>query len=117
MIYGDYVSISASSSGVTGTINLPIGARLLGLDLNWNDADGIPTIVELYANGLPQPLRFCPNIAGQVQTGNSAATGMANSPLIDLRPFGISSQQSTITIKVTSTAAATVVVGLTWEAN
>lgn len=116
MLYGDYVSISATASGVSGTINVPKGVRLVGIDLNWMDADGIPTRVVLSGGTLPQSLEFVPNVGGQLQTGNSAATGICQSPLINLRPFNLTWNGGNITVTVTSTAPAIVVVGLTWEA-
>jgi len=112
--FSDYASIAATTAGVSGNINVPRGARLVGLDLNYTDADGVVSIIELTAPGFPQPLRFTPNIAQQVFTTPGGSITMQQSPMTPLDL--VNGGGTVVTVKVTSTANLTVVVGLSWEA-
>ena len=106
----DTVSISATSSGVTGTIITGKGARLKQLTFNFNDVDGQPQIIELTWVGSPTPMKFVPNIASFPMATSGAAL-MFGSPI----PLDVVVETTdTVTIKVTSNANVVVQVGLIW---
>ena len=112
VLKSDTVSIAATSSGVTGTVTVPAGAKLYGINLNWNIINAIVSIVELTWAGAPQPLKFTPTMGAQ-STGVGAITAIADTPLIDLRGIVVSGV-NTVTIKLTSNVNVTVQVGLMW---
>lgn len=112
MAGSEVVSIAATSSGVTGTIQVVEGARLIGMNLAFDDADGQPQIVELTWSGCPQPLRFVPSIGANPLATAGAAKALLQTPLI---PLNVTvTKTSTVTVKVTSNANVTVEVGLMW---
>jgi hypothetical protein len=115
-LHGDYVSIAATTAGVSGSITtVPIGAKLVGLNVSMKTADGgIISSIEIISTGFPQPLKLMPKqIFGTIAT-NMYAISAASSPLIDLTPYNLTTQSNTVTIKVTTTANETVIVGLMW---
>jgi len=112
VLKSDSVSIAATSSGVAGTITVPNGARLLGINLNWMDADGSPQRVELSWAGSPYPLKFVPQVCTQPQA-TQASVMTKETPWIDLRGLVVRNT-NTVTITITSNANATVVAGLMW---
>jgi hypothetical protein len=116
-LYGDYVSIAGTTAGVTGTVSLPVGARILGLNLSMKTADGgIVTCIELLGTGLPTPLKITPKMVFSTIGTNMYGMAIAPSPLIDLQKFGLSMKTGTLTIKVTTTATETVAIGVMWVA-
>lgn len=120
-MYGaDMVSINATTSGVTGTITVPSGAKLRNLSLSYVAVVNVPDtpiIIELTWANSPTPLRFTPNVWGQV-TGTSV-TGGETTLLPDescLIPLDVTVQNATtVTVKVTSTGNITVKIGLEWD--
>lgn len=116
MIKSDYVSIAATTAGVTGTITtITLGARLLGLNMAMKTADGgIVTAIEIIGTQFPTPIKLLPSMFFNMVTTNCMACAVAPTPLINLERFGLTAKSNTITIKVTSTANETVIVGLMW---
>jgi len=115
-LYGDVVSIAATSSGVSGTITVPMGARLVGLNLAGTTTTGIViSSVEISWTGLQGPIKFVPQIVISPGT-NGAAVGSCKTPLINLSRLPPVQNTNTITIKITSTGNITVEVGLMWVA-
>lgn len=114
-LYSDVVSIAATTAGVAGTIQAPVGARLIGMNLAATGTAGVVvTKVNIAWPGLSQPMSFVPSML-VVPTTNGAAVGTCKSPLIDLTklpPVG----NNTITVTVTTTGNQTVEVGLMWVA-
>jgi hypothetical protein len=116
-LYGDYVSIAATTAGVTGTISLPLGARILGMNVSMKTADGnIVSSIELIGTGLPTPLKITPKMAFTTIGTNMLGLAFAPSPLIDLQKYALTMKTGTLTIKVTTTANETVVIGIMWTA-
>jgi hypothetical protein len=115
-LYGDVVSIAATTSGVSGTITVPMGARLVGLNLAATATSGvIISSVEISWTGLQSPIKFVPQIVISPGT-NGAAVGTVKSPLINLSRLPPVGNTNTVTIKITSTANITVEAGLMWIA-
>jgi hypothetical protein len=114
MLKGDYVSIAATSTGVSGTISVPDGARLVGLNVSMKTADGgIISGIEIKGTGLPQPLKYVfPHTFVSITT-NMCALAIGKTPTIklDIPIRGT----NTVTIVVTTTANETVVCGLMWQ--
>jgi len=110
--YSDSVSIAATTAGVTGTITVMEGARLVGMNLSFNNATGQPQIIELTWAGCPTPLRFVPSIMAQPQATSGASSASGKTPLI---PLNVVVDKATIvTLKITSNANVTVVASLFW---
>lgn len=107
----DSVSISATSSGVTGTIIVGKGAHLRKLSCNYVDADGQPQIIELTWAGCPTPLRFVPNIIAYPVATSGAALAVVKPMPMDVKV----EKADTVTVKVTSNADVAVTVGLEWD--
>jgi len=114
-LYSDVVSIAATTSGVSGTVTVPMGARLLGLNIAGSVATGIISSVEIKWTGLQSPIKFVPNII-QCVGANGSGVAICKSPMIDLRKLPAVSNTNTVTITVTSTGNLTVEVGLMWVA-
>ena len=116
-LYGDVVSITATTAGVSGTITVPMGARLLGLNIagTENAAAVVISSVEIKWTGLQSPIKFVPNIVSCVEA-NGSGVGTCKTPMIDLRKLPPVSNTNTVTITITSTANITVEVGLMWVA-
>jgi hypothetical protein len=112
-LQGDYASISATTAGVAGTISVPAGATLIGLNASMKGDGGLISSIEIKGPGIQQPLKFVPNLCICLAT-NGAAHGMAKSPLIDLGQISINNPTN-VSIVVTTTANETVVVGLVWR--
>ena len=112
MLYGDTVAIAATTAGVAGTINVPIGATLVGMNVSMTTVDaGIIASIKISWQGAPQPLIFVP--------GNFAILGTSGAGLqvrpTPLLPLNITvASANTVTITVTTTANETVNVGLMW---
>lgn len=121
MTYGaDVVSIAATTSGVSGTITVPSGAKLNNMTLAYVEAANagdVPTIIELTWTNSPSPLRFVPNALAEVV--GTAAAGGAMVMLPDencLIPLNVIVVNATVvTVKVTSTGNLTVKIGLEWS--
>ena len=114
-LYGDQATISATTAGVTGTIKVPDGARLVGLNISMKTADGgIISAIELIIPNLATPQRF--NFThgfGSIAT-NMYGIALGDTPTIPLN-IPIKGAQS-VDVKVTTTANETVYVGLMWIA-
>lgn len=117
--YGDVVAISATTSGVSGTITVPMGVRLLGLNIASAAAGGaalgVVASVEIKWSGLQTPMKFVPSMS-QLGSTNGSSLFMCKTPLIDLRKLPSVTNTNTITITVTTTASIAVEVGLIWVA-
>lgn len=113
-LYSDTVSIAATTAGVAGSINVPIGAKLIGMNLAYFSATGaLPTKVNITWPNAPQPFNFMQNAISNLGT-SGGANCIAPTPSI---PLGISvANANTVTITVTSTGNLTVQVSLMWEA-
>lgn len=118
-LYGDVVAISATTAGVSGTITVPMGAKLLGLNIASNVAGGaalgIVSYVEIKWTGLQTPIKYVPSMV-QLGSTNGSSLSMCKTPFIDLRPLPPVAQTNTVTITVTTTANIAVEVGLMWVA-
>jgi hypothetical protein len=114
-LYGDYATISATTSGVDGSISVPVGARLVGLNINMKTADaGIISAIEIKGTGLQRPVKIVPNIFfGSIAT-NMYGISVAPTPAIDLTPYQMIAKTGTILINVTVTSSQTVTIGLMW---
>lgn len=110
--FEDQVSIAATTSGVSGTITVPLGARLVGLDLSFTGAAGaIPVKITLSWPSSPQPLNFTPSIASVFATPGGAISLMNAIGI----PLDVSvGKATTVTVTVTSTGNVTTIVGLRW---
>lgn len=106
------VSIAATASGASGTIEVPMGSRLIGLNLAWDDIDGQPQVVELTWAGSPTPLRFVPSVGANPLATAGAAKQLLQTPLIPLDV--VVQNATTVTVKIISNANVTVVAGLMW---
>ena len=113
-LYGDVVSLVATSSGVSGSITVPMGARLLGLNIAGAAFVAISS-VEIKWTGLQSPIKYVPNIV-YVLGANGSGVGICKSPMIDLRKLPAVSNTNTVTITVTTTGNTTVEIGLMWVA-
>jgi hypothetical protein len=115
-IYGDVVSIAATTAGVSGTITVPLGARLIGMNLAATGTVGVGiTSVEVKWPGLQSPIKFVPNLL-VMSTTNGAAIATCKTPFIDLSRLPPVVQTNTVTITITTTGNETVEVGLMWVA-
>lgn len=115
-LQGDYASISATSSGVSGTLTtVPNGIALMGLNVSMATADGgVISSIEITGAGIQQPLKLVfPHCFGSITT-NMYAMAVGRTPTIDLQRFNIKANNNSITVKVTTTANETVIVGLMW---
>jgi len=112
-LYSDSISIAATSSGVAGTINIPIAAKLVGLNLAYFSATAaVPIVVNIYWPNAPQPFNFVPNVMSMLGTSGGAMS-MGSVPTI---PLNISVKDATaVTVTVTSSGNLTVQVSLMWE--
>ena len=110
--FEDQASIAATTSGVAGTINVPLGARLVGMDLAFTGAAGaIPVKIELTWPSSPQPLKFTPNLVSVFATPGAAISILRAVAI----PLDVSvGKATTVTITVTSTGNVTTIVGLRW---
>jgi hypothetical protein len=110
--FEDQASIAATTSGVSGTIKVPLGARLVGLDLSFTGAAGaIPVKITLSWANSPQPLNFTPNLASVFATP-AGAISILNAIAI---PLDVNvTKDTTVTVTVTSTGNVTTIVGLRW---
>jgi hypothetical protein len=110
--FEDQASIAATTSGVAGTINVPLGARLKGLDIAFTGAAGaIPVLISLSWPGSPQPLNFTPSIASVFATPGAAIAILRAIAI----PLDVTVDKATIvTVTVTSTGNVTTIVGLRW---
>ena len=120
-MYGsNTVAISATTSGVTGTIACVTGAHLRNLSLGFTEsanAADVVTIIELSWASAPTPLRFTPNEWGQA-IGTPAAGGQVNivSDENVMIPLDVVMEKdNTLTIKVTSTGNLAVKIGVEWD--
>ena len=116
-IYSDQVSINATTAGVSGTITVPMNAKLIGLNMaaTGTTASAILGKVGITWPGLQTPMNFVPNLC-VIDSTNGPGYGTCKSPLIDLRKLPAVKGTNTITITLTSTANVTVSVGLMWIA-
>lgn len=115
MIQGDYVSIAGTTSGVSGTIGtVPIGAKIIGLNVNFKGDGGIISSIEIQATGWQRPMKITPKIANITTATNTVGISSAPSPVIDLTPYNLVAKSNTVTFIVTTTANETVVLGLMW---
>ena len=113
--YGQTVAIAATTSGVAGTIVVPRGARLMGINIAFVAVDDIPTKIAVTYAGQPAPLNFVVPLSAQTQTTQaSVALFNLGQPLIDLNL--VIDAEKTITFTVTSTGNITVRLGLMWDA-
>lgn len=111
-LYGDVVAIAATSSGVSGTITVPMGTKLIGLNLAGTATAGIViSSIEIKWTGLQSPIKFVPNIF-VLPTTNGSAICACKSPLIDLSKLPPVANTNIVTIVVTSTGNITVEIGL-----
>lgn len=112
MTYEDSVSIAATSSGVSGTITVPKGVHLIGMDIVFTGAAGaIPTIIKLSWPSSPQPLSFTPNLQSVFATPGGGISTMNGIAI----PLDVIVKDATVvTLTVTSTANVTVQIGLRW---
>ena len=110
--YEDQVSIAATTSGVAGSITVPQGCHLIGLDLAFTGAAGaIPVKIALSWASSPQPLTFTPNLASVFSTPAGAISTLQGIAI----PLDVVVAKATaITITVTSTGNVTCVIGLRW---
>ena len=114
-IYSDVVSIAATTAGVTGTINVPQGAKLIGINLSATDATAAIILSELaiyWPNS--NVYKYVPGII-VVGSTNGVGITMCKTPAIRLPNLDVGGANQ-ITIKLTSTANITVSVGLMWIA-
>jgi hypothetical protein len=111
-LFSDYASISATSSGVSGTINVPDGANLVGLCLNLKGDGGLISSVKLVITGVQQPIIYMPTVMNKTTATNTLglAVGPAPTKILNIGIRGT----STVTVTVTTTASETVIVGLMW---
>lgn len=118
-IYSDVVAISATSAGVSGSITVPMGAKLLGLNIASAVAggavSGVIAVVEIKWTGLQSPIKLVPSMI-QLSSTNGSSLTMCKTPLIDLRKLPPVANTNTVTITVISTANIAVEVGLMWVA-
>lgn len=115
-LYSDVVSIAATTAGVSGTITVPMGARLLGLNMALVAADPIViTSIEIKWAGLQTPIKYVPSLTMNVGA-NGSGNAICKSPLIDLRKLPAVANANSVTITVISTANQTVEIGLMWIA-
>jgi len=114
VLYSDTVSIAATSSGVAGTINIPISAKLVGINLAYFSATAaIPIVVNITWPNAPQPFNFVPNVMSMLGT-SGGAMALGPTPTI---PLNISVKDATaVTITITSSGNVTVQASLMWEA-
>lgn len=111
--YGQTVSIAATTLGVAGTIIVPKGARLTGINLAFAMVDDIPTKIQMKVTGMPTEI-FAVPISAQTQT-TQADTTSHPTPLIPLEGMVMEAEKS-IEFTVTSTGNLTVRLGLMWNA-
>ena len=110
--FEDQVSIAATTSGVAGTIKVPLGAHLVGMDIGMTGAAGaIPVKIELTWAGCPQPLKFTPNLTSVFATPGGAISIM-NAIAIPLDV--VVAKATEVTVTVTSTGNVTTIIGLRW---
>jgi len=114
-LYSDVVSIAATTSGVSGTITVPMGAKLLGLNIASTGTTVVISSIEIKWTGLQSPIKFVPNMVSCVGA-NGSGVGICKTPMIDLRKLPAVSNTNTVTVTVTSIANCTVEVGLMWVA-
>ena len=112
VLKSDYVSIAGTTTGVAGTISVPSGAKLFGINLNFNTIAGGVRSVEITWAGAPKPLKFTP-MMGASSTGVGSAIAIADTPQIDLRGLVVG-QANTVTITLTTAVNLTTIVGLMW---
>jgi hypothetical protein len=116
MLYSDVVAITSTTAGVSGTITVPTGAKLVCLNISGQLATFVISKVNISWQGLAQPMSFVPNMMALYGT-NGAAIGMCNTPLIDLTKLPSVGTQNTVTITITSTGTVTgLEVALMWVA-
>jgi hypothetical protein len=115
-IFGDVVSIAATTAGVAGDIKVTQGARLIGLNLSATGTAGVVvTKINIAWPGLQQPVSFVPNML-VVPTTNGSAVGTCKTPLVDLSKLPPVAGQNTVTITITTTGNQTIEAGLMWIA-
>ena len=113
-LYSDSVSIAATTAGVAGTITVPMGAKLVGINLAYFSATAaVPTKVNITWQNAPQPFNYVPNVMSMLGTSGGAMC-MGATPTIPLNI--VTNTANTVTITVTSSANLTVQVSLMWEA-
>lgn len=114
-LYGDVVSIAATSAGVAGTITVTKGARLVGLNLAATTTTASTLISKISVKWAGQAeVSYVPNVI-QVTSTNGPGFGTCKTPLIDLHKLPAVGN-NTVTITVTSLQNVTVEVGLIWIA-
>jgi len=117
MGFSDVVSISATTAGVSGTVTVPNGARLKGLNISFTQAATaeLPYLVELSWAGSSSQLKFVPPaismVAGTPVGGQAFMKG--GKPWIPLDV--IVQNATTVTIKITSTGNLTCKCSLEWD--
>lgn len=113
-LYSDTVSIAATTGGVAGTINVPTGAKLIGMNLAYFSATAaVPTKVSINWQNSPRNFDFVPNVISMLGT-SGAAMSMTPTPTL---PLNVSvNSANAVTITVTSSGNLTVQVSLMWEA-
>lgn len=114
-LFSDNVSIAATSAGVSGTITVPMGARLVGINLAATDAAAAIVLSSVGIKWTGQEeLKYVPQII-VIGSTNGVSIGATKTPMIRLPNLTVSNT-NTVTITLTSTANITVVVGLMWIA-
>ena len=114
-LYSDVASIAATTAGVSGSITVPMGARLLGLNIASIIGGALISSVEIKWTGLQSPIRYVPNVVTCLGA-NGSGVATCKSPMVDLRKLPAVSNTNTVTVTVTTTANTTVEVGLMWVA-
>jgi hypothetical protein len=113
MLYSDSVSIAATTAGVGGTITVPAGAKLIGMNLAYFSATAVvPTKVSITWQGSPRNFDFVPNVMSMLGTSGGAMC-MGATPTIPLNV--VVNSANTVTITITSSGNLTVQVSLMWE--
>jgi hypothetical protein len=114
VLYSDSVSIAATTAGVAGTVNVPTGAKLIGMNLAYFSATAaVPTKVSIAWQGCPRNLDFVPNVMSMLGTSGGAMS-MGATPTIPLNI--VLTGANTVTVTITSSGNLTVQVSLMWEA-
>jgi hypothetical protein len=108
--FGDSVSITTTSTAeVTGTINVPGGARLYEISVQGVDNDSVPTQVRIDFQGITTPQKYGTGVVALFATSGSGI-GIVKIP-IDLQ---IPPTINAITVGLTATGAGTWLVNVKW---
>lgn len=112
--YSDYVSLTTTGAvtEITGTISVPGGCKIIGIDIAFVETDALPGIVRIDCAGMKTPQKYVlPNGSTTIAVAYAGALHRD----VDIQ---IPGSVNTVTIGLQSLAAAAtaVIVGITWLA-